>query len=67
MGLENFTAAATVPREAKAIKAQVNSGLFGLFFGLSVMNSTAASVLVSVAHDLYCLDHFLPLLSTSYA
>jgi hypothetical protein len=67
MGREILTAAATMPREAKAIEAQVISGSFGLFLGLSVIDSTGASIFLSLAHDHYCLDHFLPLLTTSYA
>jgi hypothetical protein len=45
----------------------VDCGSFGLFLGVSASNSTGASQFCSLAHDLYCFDHFVPLLSTSYA
>jgi hypothetical protein len=45
----------------------VNSGSFGLFFGVSVTKSTGASRCFTFAHDLYLLDHFVPLSTTSYA
>ena len=49
------------------MKMAVVSGLLGLFFGVSASNSTGASRLLTAAHDLTSADHFLPLLSTSYA
>jgi hypothetical protein len=67
MGAKNLTAATTATREVKTAKIRVVSGLFGLFVGLSAFSSTGASNLVSVAHDLYYHNHFLPLLTTSYA
>jgi hypothetical protein len=53
--------------EVKAACKAVISGSFGLFFRVSALNSTGASIKFTAAHDLYCLDHFLPLLPTSYA
>jgi hypothetical protein len=35
--------------------------------GMSVLDSTGSSVLFTCAHDHYRDDHFVPLLSTSYA
>ncbi len=40
---------------------------FGLFSGVSVSNPTGASRFITAAHDLYRANHFVPLLSTSYA
>jgi len=40
---------------------------FGPFLGISAMKSTGAPILFTTTHDIYCADHFLPLLSTSYA
>jgi hypothetical protein len=40
---------------------------FELFLGISAMKSTGAPILFTATHDLYCLNHFLPLLTTSYA
>jgi hypothetical protein len=54
-------------REVKAVKMSVVFGSFGLILGVSVFKSTGASQLVTAAHHRYCIDHFLPLLSTSYA
>jgi hypothetical protein len=45
----------------------VISGSFGLCLGVSALNSTGASTCKTLAHDLYCFDHFVPLLTTSYA
>jgi hypothetical protein len=45
----------------------VDCGSFGLFVGVPASNSTGASQFSNLAHDLYCHDHFIPLLSTSYA
>ncbi len=49
------------------VKMPVVFGWSGLFFGVSAANSTGASRYLIAAHDLYRIDHFLPLLSTSYA
>jgi hypothetical protein len=62
-----LAAIAARTREVKAVKMLVDSGSLGLFMGVSASNSTGASQFSSLAHDLYCHDHFLPLLSTSYA
>ena len=45
----------------------VDCGSLGLFLGVSASNSTGASLLSSLAHDLYRVDHFVPLSTTSYA
>jgi hypothetical protein len=67
-GAENLLAAiAARTREVKAVKKLVDCGSLGLFLGVSASNSTGASRFSSLAHDLYDLDHFVPLLSTSYA
>jgi len=62
------TVATTATREeVKAACNVVISGSFGLFFRVSVVISTGASKVITAAHDLYCLDHFVPLLPTYYA
>jgi hypothetical protein len=67
-GLEILLKTATATaREVKAVKNSGLAGPFGLFFRVSVLSSTGASVSNQFAHDLYCLNHFLPLLTTSYA
>src|SRR5947208_9589695 len=66
IGALNLVAAtATKTREVKAAAIWVVSGFSGLVLGVSALNSTGASGLTS-AHNLYSLDHFLPLLPTSY-
>jgi len=45
----------------------VVSGSFGLFSGVSVINSTGASMCSRTAHDSYLPHHFVPLSTTSYA
>jgi hypothetical protein len=67
MGLVNFLATATATREVKSGKTWFDSGSFGLFLGLSALSSTGAPVSFSLAHDLYYIDHFVPLLTTYYA
>jgi hypothetical protein len=62
-----FRVATTATREEVKAQKSVKSGSFGLFCGVSVLSSTGASICVTAAHDLYRLDHFLPLLTTSYA
>jgi hypothetical protein len=59
--------AATTTREVKASKMPVGFGSLGLFLGVSASNSTGASHWFTAAHDHYRIDHFEPLLSTSYA
>jgi len=61
------TAVKKTAREVKAVKISVTDGSLGLFFGVSVSNPTGASSLITAAHELYCYDHFRPLLTTSYA
>ena len=62
-----MAATATAKREEKAVKMLVVSGPLGLFFGESVSKSTGASLDSSLTHCRYYNDHFVPLLSTSYA
>jgi len=54
-------------RESEAVCNAVDSGSLGLFLSVSVSETTGASKLRVFAHELYCLVHFRPLLSTSYA
>jgi hypothetical protein len=49
------------------VQSSVSFDLSGLFSGVSVSKSTGASRFVPAAHERYFLDHFVPLLSTSYA
>jgi len=49
------------------VKRPFTSGSFGLFLGESAANFNGASRFTTPAHRHNRLDHFLPLLSTSYA
>jgi hypothetical protein len=67
VGLENFLAATATAREVKALNIPICSGSLGLFFGVSVTIPTGASIGSTAAHDHYRVNHFVPLLTTSYA
>ena len=59
---------ATNTREVEAVTKAVDSGSLGLsVLSVSVSETTGASKVSVLTHDLYNLLHFQPLLSTSYA
>jgi hypothetical protein len=72
VGLRLFMATTTAisTREVEAVAKAVDSGALGLsgsFLSVSVCETTGASKVSVLSHDLYWLLHFQPLLSTSYA
>jgi hypothetical protein len=67
-GLFLFMAAiATISTREVEAATEVDSGSLGAFLLVSVSETTGASKVSVIAHDLYYLFHFQPLLSTSYA
>ncbi|MGB5153182.1 MAG: hypothetical protein WBN74_06030, partial [Candidatus Sulfotelmatobacter sp.] len=52
--------------EEKAAQSSVKLGWFGLFVVLLGRFSTGSSLSASRSHDLNCVDHSVPLCTTSY-
>jgi len=55
----------TATGEVKAAQSMVNLGRFGLFVVLLGRLPTGSSLFDSRSHDLNCLDHSVPLCTTS--